>query len=119
MKLGPLVDYCRSLPHVVEDVKWGNDLVFSIETGKMFCVFGLDDDKYTGMSFKVDDHRFLEMTDLPQFIPAPYMARARWVYLRDKKGISNKELMNFVHRSYELYFAKLPKKKQREFSESA
>lgn len=116
MKLEPLVAYCRSLPHIVEDVKWGNDLVFSIESGKMFCVFGFEDDKYTGMSFKVDAHRFLELTDLPQFVPAPYMARAHWIYLQDKKGISNKELKQFIQRSYELYFEKLTKKKQREFA---
>ena len=77
MKLENLVEYCRSLPYIVEDIKWGNDLVFSIKGGKMFCVFGFESDVYTGMSFKVDDHRFLEMTDRPQFTPAPYMARAR------------------------------------------
>ena len=117
LNLQPLVEFCRSLPHTVEDIKWGKDLVFSIEGGKMFCVFGIeeegDEDGFTGMSFKVDDHRFLEMTDRPQFVPAPYMARAKWVALVDTKGITVKELKDLVRRSHELYFEKLPKKQQR------
>lgn len=118
MKLENLVSHCRSLPYIVEDIKWGNDLVFSIKGGKMFCVFGFENDVYTGMSFKVDDHRFLEMTDRPQFIPAPYMARARWVYLVDSEGIAEAELKELVSRSHQLYFEKLSKKAQRELLES-
>ena len=117
MDLQPLVDFCRTLPHTVEDVKWGNDLVFSIEGGKMFCVFGMENGRWTGMSFKVDDDRFLAMTDRPQFVPAPYMARARWVLLRDLKGIGLDELEGLIRRSHHLYFAKLPKRQQRLFSE--
>lgn len=112
MNLKPLVEYCRTLPHVTEDVKWGNDLVFSIVGGKMFCVFSFENDTFTGMSFKVDDHRFLEMTDRPQFIPAPYMARARWVSLTDQKGITRDELRTLLKRSHQLYFEKLSKKAQ-------
>ncbi|HMB59405.1 MAG TPA: MmcQ/YjbR family DNA-binding protein [Xanthomonadales bacterium] len=117
MKLENLVEYCRSLPYIVEDIKWGNDLVFSIKGGKMFCVFGFESDVYTGMSFKVDDHRFLEMTDRPQFTPAPYMARARWVYLAETSGISEKELQELISRSHQLYFEKLSKKAQRALQE--
>ena len=112
MNLEPLVHYCRQLPHVVEDVKWGNDLVFSIRHGKMFCVFGFENEKWTGVSFKVEDHRFLELTDQPQFAPAPYMARARWVQLIDMSGISTEELKELVLRSHQLYFAKLSKRTQ-------
>jgi len=118
MKLQPLVAFCRELPHIVEDVKWGNDLVFSIKTGKMFCVFSFENETWTGMSFKVDDHRFLEMTDRPQFKPAPYMARARWVQLIDMTGLSIDELKELVNRSYQLYFEKLPKKTQRALREN-
>lgn len=117
MDLEPLVEYCRSLPHIVEDVKWGNDLVFSIDGGRMFCVFSFEADRWTGMSFKVEDHRFLEMTDRPQFEPAPYMARARWVRLVSLEGLARDELRGLVRRSWELYFAKLPQKRRRELGE--
>jgi predicted DNA-binding protein (MmcQ/YjbR family) len=117
VNLSTLINYCRKLPHVVEDVKWGNDLVFSIQGGKMFCVFSLDGDVHTSVSFKVDDFRFLEMTDRPQFIPAPYMARARWVALIDKKAVSTTELKSLITRSHQLYFEKLSKRAQQKLLE--
>ena len=33
--------YCLSLPAVTEDVKWENNLVFSVG-GKMFCMAALE-----------------------------------------------------------------------------
>ena len=116
MKLHSLADYCRSLPHVIEDVKWGNDLCFSITEGRMFCVFSIENEKLLRVSFKVEQHRFLELTDQPQFIPAPYMARAQWVSIVDDKGLDLKTLKAMVKKSYDLYFAKLSKKKQRELA---
>ncbi len=114
MKTESLIDFCRKLPHVVEDIKWGDDRVFSITGGKMFCVFSMDKEGPTRMSFKVDELRFLEMTDRPQFIPAPYMARAHWVALVDEKDITLKELKSLVQGSYEWYFNKLSKKARNE-----
>jgi predicted DNA-binding protein (MmcQ/YjbR family) len=103
---------CRSFPGATEDTKWGADLVFSVGQ-KMFAVTELDD-KAKGVSFKVDDDRFLELTDRPGIIPAPYLARAKWVYIEDLKSISDAEASELLKRSYELVFAKLTKKLQRE-----
>ena len=47
--------------------------------GKMFCVFLLEAGRAATCSFKVDDERFLELTGVPGVIPAPYLARAKWV----------------------------------------
>jgi predicted DNA-binding protein (MmcQ/YjbR family) len=106
-----LAAYCRTLPGVTEDVKWGNDLVFSVGK-KMFCVFSIEGRTLARLSFKVDDHRFLEYTDRPQFIPAPYMARAHWVSVVDAKGLTTPALKAMIERSHELVVAKLPKKTQ-------
>jgi predicted DNA-binding protein (MmcQ/YjbR family) len=105
----------RSLPGVTEDTKWGNDLVFSVG-GKMFAVTNLGE--ATGISFKVDDERFLELTDRPGIIPAPYLARAKWVYVEDAKALDDEEAAQLLRRSYELVFAKLTKKAQREINET-
>ena len=45
----------------------------------------------TGMSFKVEDERFLELTDRPGIIPAPYLARAKWVYVEDANALDDAE----------------------------
>ena len=108
---------CRSFPGCTEDVKWGADAVFSVGA-KMFAVTG-SAVPAKGMSFKVDDERFLELTDRPGIIPAPYLARAKWVYVEHAKALSDKEAAALLRRSYELVFAKLTKKLQRELGGSA
>jgi predicted DNA-binding protein (MmcQ/YjbR family) len=107
---------CRSLPGATEDIKWESNLVFSVG-GKMFAVSEAGDDA-KGISFKVDDDRFLEMTDRPGIIPAPYLARAKWVHIEDLKTIADAEAAALLTRSYELVFAKLTKKLQRELGEA-
>ncbi|QNA88369.1 MmcQ/YjbR family DNA-binding protein [Massilia sp. Dwa41.01b] len=102
---------CRTFPGVTEDTKWDNDLVFSVG-GKMFAVTNLGE--ATGISFKVDDDRFLELTDRPGIIPAPYLARAKWVYVEDRDALGDEEAAALLRRSYELVFGKLTKKLQRE-----
>lgn len=102
---------CRSFAGVTEDTKWDNDLVFSVG-GKMFAVTNLGE--ATGFSFKVEDERFLELTDRPGMIPAPYLARAKWVYVEDAKALDDAEAAGLLRRSYALVFGKLTKKLQRE-----
>lgn len=106
-----LANFCRSLPGVTEDVKWGDDLVFSVG-GKMFTVFSIERRALVRVSFKVDEHRFLEYTDRPGFIPAPYLARAHWVSVVDAKGQGVAALKAMIARSHELVLAKLPRKAQ-------
>ena len=107
---------CRTFPGCTEDTKWGNDIVFSVGL-KMFAVTSLDVPA-NGMSFKVDDERFLELTDRPGIIPAPYLARAKWVYVENTRALSDKEAAALLRRSYELVFAKLTKKLQRDILEA-
>ena len=97
-------------PGVTEDIKWGADLVFSVG-GKMFCV--LDTGESGRLSFKVEDGRFLELTERPGVIPAPYLARARWVSAVEARAFAGAELQGLLRRSYELVRAKLPKAEQR------
>jgi predicted DNA-binding protein (MmcQ/YjbR family) len=108
---------CRTFPGATEDTKWGADTVFSVGL-KMFAVSELKVPA-AGISFKVDDERFLELTDRPGIIPAPYLARAKWVYVENAKALSDQEAAALLRRSYELVFAKLTKKLQRELLEAS
>nr|WP_315394081.1 MmcQ/YjbR family DNA-binding protein [uncultured Duganella sp.] len=107
---------CRSLPGATEDIKWECNLVYSVG-GKMFAITEAVDNP-TGISFKVDDDRFLELTDRPGIVPAPYLARAKWVYIEDLKAIGDAEAAALLKRAHELVFSKLTKKLQREIGES-
>lgn len=106
---------CRSFAGCTEDIKWGDDLVFSVGE-KMFAVTA-NAVPATSMSFKVDDERFLELTDRPGIIPAPYLARAKWVRVDAGAALSDEEAAQLLRRSYELVFAKLTKKLQREIND--
>lgn len=103
-------------PGVEADVKWQDDLVFSV-AGKMFCCFCLRGSKAGGIGFKVDDDRFLELTDRPGFVPAPYLAKSKWVLVAEPGALPADEFAALLRRSYELVRAKLTKKLQRELAE--
>jgi len=110
MNIEQLQDICSKLPGVTEDVKWGNDLCFSVG-GKMFLVAGLDQSPTTA-SFKVTDEQFEELSLRPGFKPAPYMAKHKWIWLEDINLMGKKEWKTFIEQSYELIKQKLPKKLQ-------
>lgn len=101
--------YCLSFPHVTENVQWGNDLVFKIG-GKMFAVTVLEGASKYCLSFKCTPEGFAELTEEDDIDPAPYAARYHWVALRQFNALSEKELRALLRNSYNLVFAKLPKK---------
>lgn len=108
---------CRSLPGCAEDIKWGNNLVFTVGA-RMFAITSVEQPAQA-MSFKVEDHRFLELTDRPGIVAAPYLARARWVQVQLAAKLSDSEAAALVRRSYELVFAKLTRKVQNEITGAA
>ena len=105
--LDQLREYCLSLPAVTEDVKWENDLVFSVGN-KMFCGCGLE--QPLRFSFKVRDEDFEELSNRAGFKPAPYLARAKWVLVTEPSTLRTKEWRELVKQSYELVRNKLSKK---------
>ncbi len=114
MKLSAIKKYCTNLPHATADVKWEIDHVYSIG-GKMFAIATENKSRGTFVCFKVDDDRFLEFTDRPGFIPAPYLARAKWVQLNNLDAVTDAELKALLKRAYDIVAIKLTKKLQREF----
>jgi predicted DNA-binding protein (MmcQ/YjbR family) len=96
-----------SMPGATEDIKWGHDICFSVGE-KMFCVTSEEG----GASFKVTDEEFEQLTERDGIIPAPYMARNKWVFVNEFGGLKDKEWKQLVTQSYQLIRAKLPKKVQ-------
>jgi predicted DNA-binding protein (MmcQ/YjbR family) len=109
--------HCMSLPHATEQVQWGDDLVFKI-AGKMFAVVVLSPAKVV-LSFKGTPEEFAELIERPGVIPAPYSARNFWVALETHDAIPPAELKQRLTRSYQLVFAKLPKRTQAELTAPA
>src|ERR1044072_9392878 len=111
MDIETLRDFCRALPAVTEDIKWGHDLCFSI-AGKMFCVAALEGP--LTVSFKVKDDEFDEISNSPRMRTEPYVARYRLVLVEEVDSLSRKEWEHYIRHSYDLVKAKLPKKVARQ-----
>lgn len=111
MTLDAVRAICQSLPHVTEDIKWGNDLCFLIGE-KMFCVAMLSTP--FKVSLKVLDDEFEELICLKGIIPAPYAARHKWILVEEVSVFNQKKWEHFITQSYNLVKVKLPKKKLKE-----
>jgi predicted DNA-binding protein (MmcQ/YjbR family) len=107
MNIEELRSFCLSLPGVTEDVKWGNDLCFSIG-GRMFCVTSLEGE--TGVSLKVRDEKFAELCETEYICIAAYVGRYKWISISNYSRFTNSEWKHYIRQSYELIKEKLPKK---------
>ena len=102
---------CMTMPHATEQVQWGADLIFKV-SGKMFAGVCLEPPHR--LSFKCSPERFAEVTETEGIIPAPYMAKHKWVSILSDEALASVKLPALIRESYELVFAKLPKKRQAE-----
>ena len=114
MNIEDLRSFCLGLPSVTEDIKWGDNLVFSV-AGKMFCLADLEPP--LRVSFKVPEEKFPELTSAEGIIQAPYFARMKWVTVLEESRFTRKEWEHYLRQSYELVKAKLPKKMREEISQ--
>jgi len=99
---------CLSFPGATEQIQWGYDLLFKVG-GKMFAVTPLEPAPVC-LSFKASLENFAELTERPNIIPAPYLARAQWVALQTRDALPESELARLLRDSYDMVFAKLPRK---------
>jgi predicted DNA-binding protein (MmcQ/YjbR family) len=107
MLLEELQLYCESFPAVTTDIKWENNLCFSVGA-KMFCMIALDES--FRVSFKVSDDVFDELAAREGCMEAPYLSRARWISVVDPGKLRPKEWEHFLHQSYTLVKSRLTKK---------
>ena len=116
MDIEAIREHCLSLPHVTEKVQWVRDLVFKVG-GKMFCVMNLEPQRNeVVLSFKASDEEFIQLQEIEGVVPAPYMARAKWVALQHRGVLPAPELRRLLAGAHALVFATLPRKVQQELS---
>jgi predicted DNA-binding protein (MmcQ/YjbR family) len=101
---------CLGFPGVTEDVKWENDLVFSVAR-KMFAA--LDVEPPHSLSFKCSPESFAELVEREGIVPAPYLARALWAQEQELgHSLDRRELERLLREAYEIVVAKLPASKR-------
>jgi predicted DNA-binding protein (MmcQ/YjbR family) len=108
MNIDQLRKLCLSFPGATEQIQWGDDLLFKVG-GKMFAVTRLEPAKIW-ISLKASPENFAELTERPGILPAPYLARAKWIALESKDALPAAETAQLLRESYELVLAKLPRK---------
>ena len=111
MRLAHLKSFALALPHTTVVKQWGECLVYKV-AGKMFLIIALEGETIAGVIFKCTPGEFDGLTDIDGIIQAPYCAKRHWVKLEDPAALPENELHARIRRSYDLVFAKLPKKTQ-------
>jgi predicted DNA-binding protein (MmcQ/YjbR family) len=108
MNIDQLRKLCLSFPGATEQTVWEGDLTFKV-ANKMFAHTVLEVAP-VWLSFKASPENFAELTERPNIIPAPYLARAQWIALETRDALLIDELARLLRESYDLVVAKLPRK---------
>src|ERR1700732_1732717 len=85
---------CLSFPGATEQIQWGDDLLFKVG-GKMFAVARLEPAKIW-ISLKASPENFAELTERPGVLPAPYLARAKWIALEWKDDFADAAIAHLL-----------------------
>jgi len=117
MTLDRLRKLCLAHPGTTEQIQWGSDLVFKVG-GKMFCV-ACTEAAPVVTSFKCDDEMFAELCEREGIMPAPYMARAKWVALERWDALDDREFKPLLDTAYTLVKQKLTRKAQAALDQGA
>ncbi|HZH82111.1 MAG TPA: MmcQ/YjbR family DNA-binding protein [Phototrophicaceae bacterium] len=100
--------YCLSFPYATEIIQWGEHLVFKVG-GKVFAIAALEPSKNI-LTIKCAPEKFADSVERPGIAPAPYLARAKWISIESDNSLTRAELKDMIRESYDLVWAKLPKK---------
>jgi predicted DNA-binding protein (MmcQ/YjbR family) len=108
MNIDQLRELCLSFPGTTEQIQWGDHLLFKVG-GKMFAIASLEPAD-VWLSLKASPEKFVGLTERPGVIPAPYLARAKWIALQSQEALPKHELAELLRESYDMVLAKLPQK---------
>ncbi len=104
--------FCGKLKSTTNIIQWGNATVWKIG-GKIFAIcshWGSGEEQK--VSFKCSDHSYHILCELPGIIPAPYLARAKWVQITNNDAMSDDDIRAYITMAYKIVCNKLPRAKR-------
>ncbi|TCS16107.1 MmcQ/YjbR family DNA-binding protein [Caulobacter sp. BK020] len=101
-----------ALPGATMTIQWGDDHVYKVG-GKMFAVLG-GAVGAGGFSFKASDVAFEVLSETGRAMPAPYLARAKWLHIADLAAQDDDEVADWLKTAHGLIAAKLTRKARAE-----
>ncbi len=105
--------FLLTLPHVVEIIQSGDNLVFWVGDkaigGKMFALIDLDPARsnHPVISFPVGPEAYGDLLETRGLLPAPYLARIHWIAASEWTVFSTPEWHDRLRRAHALTLAKL------------
>ena len=106
--------FCKSLKATTNVEQWGGASVWKVG-GKIFAICSRwGQGQHTKISFKCSDMSYTILTDQPGIIPAPYLARAKWVQIDTADAMSDQDIRDYIETAYVIIMAKLTKAKRKE-----
>lgn len=101
--------YCGQLKATTNVIQWGNASVWKVG-GKIFAICSnWGEGSHAKFSFKCSDLAFTVLCEMPDIIPAPYLARAKWVQIESPEGMSDDSLRQHIDAAYDIIVGKLTK----------
>jgi predicted DNA-binding protein (MmcQ/YjbR family) len=101
--------FCLSFPGATEKLQWSDSLCFKVR-GKIFAILAVDSVP-PKLCFKCTPEKFAELVEQEEIIPAPYLARYKWVLLQRLDVLRGIDLEDLIRESHEMVLAKAPKKR--------
>lgn len=117
MNIDQLRKFCLSLPGATEQIQWVDHLLFKAG-GRMFAITSLEPSP-VWLSLKASPEEFAELIERPGIIPAPYLAKAKWIALESRDALTIPELEQRLRDSYDLVVAKLSAKARESLASGA
>ena len=106
--------FCASLDGVSHVEQWGGASVWKLG-GKIFAIcsrWGEGD--HGKISFKCSDIAYEILPNLPGIIPAPYLARAKWVQIENEEAMTDEDIRDHILTAYHIIMRKLTKARRAE-----
>ena len=106
--------FCSSLKATTNVVQWGNASVWKVG-GKIFAICSTwGDGSGQKIGFKCSDFSYMVLIEQEDIVPAPYLARAKWVQLQSPAAMPDDEIKTYITEAHRIIAAKLTKSRQRE-----
>jgi len=106
--------YCASLKSVTRVVQWGDSSVWKVG-GKIFAICSIwGEGEHSKISFKCSDLSYDILRRQEGIVPAPYLARAKWVQVEAADAMSDADIRGYIADAHAIILAKLTKAKRAE-----
>jgi len=106
--------FCAALPATTNVVQWGNASVWKVG-GKIFAICSIwGEDSHQKIGFKCSDLSYQILCELDGVVPAPYLARAKWVQVQEPGALSDDNIRSYIEEAHTIIAGKLTRAKRAE-----